>query len=48
VLDGGDLRWTFSEIRPDAFRWHNEARQPDGSWRLQQEFRVRRRPSGRA
>ena len=43
VLDGGDLRWTFSDIGARAFRWRNEARQPDGSWRLQQEFSVRRR-----
>ncbi len=39
VLDGGDLRWTFSDIGSDAFSWRNEARQ-DGSWRLQQSFRV--------
>ena len=43
VLDGGDLRWTFSDIEPQRFHWRNEARQPDGSWRLQQEFDVRRR-----
>jgi hypothetical protein len=42
-LDGGDLRWSFRDITPDAFRWTNEARRPDGTWRLQQEFRVRRR-----
>jgi hypothetical protein len=47
VLDGGDLRWTFSDIGPDAFRWRNEARQPGGSWRLQQEFRVWRRGADR-
>jgi hypothetical protein len=40
VLDGGDLRWTFSEIEPDGFRWRNEAKRPDGTWWLQQEFRV--------
>jgi hypothetical protein len=40
VLDGGDLRWTFSDIEPDAFRWRNEAQQPDGTWRLRQTFRV--------
>jgi hypothetical protein len=40
VLDGGDLRWTFSDIEPDAFRWRNEARQGDGAWRVQQTFRV--------
>jgi hypothetical protein len=40
VLDGGDLRWTFSDIESDAFCWRNEAQQPDGEWRLQQTFRV--------
>ncbi|MFG1917430.1 hypothetical protein [Micromonospora sp. NPDC048898] len=40
VLDGGDLRWTFSDIEADEFRWRNEARQPDGTWRLDQTFRV--------
>jgi hypothetical protein len=39
VLDGGDLRWTFSDIAADAFSWRNEARH-EGSWRLQQTFRV--------
>lgn len=43
MLDGGDLRWTFHDIETDAFRWRNEAQQPDGEWRLQQEFRVWRR-----
>lgn len=43
VLDGGDLRWTFSDIAADTFRWRNEARLPDGTWRLQQTFEVRRR-----
>ena len=43
VLDGGDLRWTFADIESDAFRWSNQARQPDGQWRLQQSFRVWRR-----
>jgi hypothetical protein len=44
VLDGGDLRWTFHEIEADAFRWRNEARLSEGTWRLQQAFRVWRRP----
>ncbi|WP_433833043.1 hypothetical protein ACQP2E_17780 [Actinoplanes sp. CA-015351] len=43
VLDGGDLRWTFSDITADAFRWRNEARQPDGTWVVQQTFEVWRR-----
>jgi hypothetical protein len=40
VLDGGDLRWTFSDIETDTFRWRNEALQPGGEWRLQQTFHV--------
>ncbi|MGK5682578.1 hypothetical protein [Actinoplanes sp. URMC 104] len=40
LLDGGDLRWTFSDIEEGAFRWRNEARLPGGGWRLQQTFRV--------
>ena len=43
VLDGGHLRWTFSGVETNAFRWRNQAKQPDGSWRLQQTFRVWRR-----
>lgn len=43
--DGTPLRWAFSEITPDSFRWRNEiADGPEGAWRLQQEMRVRRRP----
>jgi hypothetical protein len=39
VLDGGDLRWTFSDIEAGTFAWRNEVR--DGAaWRLQQTFRV--------
>ena len=39
VLDGGNLRWTFSDIEADTFSWRNEAR--DGArWRLQQTFSV--------
>jgi hypothetical protein len=50
VLDGGDLRWTFSDLAPsgsapEAFRWRNEAREPGGTWRLQQTFEVWRAPS---
>jgi hypothetical protein len=44
VLDGDDLRWSFHDLAPASFRWRNEARRPDGSWWLQQEFRVWRRP----
>ncbi|MFJ6167830.1 hypothetical protein ACIQH6_22100 [Micromonospora orduensis] len=40
VLDGDDRRWTFFDIEPEAFRWRNEARQPDGAWGLVQSFQV--------
>lgn len=45
--DGTLLRWTFTDIRPDAFLWRGEA-SPDGgaTWRLQAEFRLRRRIEG--
>jgi hypothetical protein len=40
VLDGGNVRWTLSDIETDTFRWRKQAQQPDGEWRLQQTFRV--------
>lgn len=38
------VRWIYSEITRDSFRWRNES-SPDGgkSWRVDQEMRVRRR-----
>lgn len=42
--DGSAVRWAFSEITPDSFRWRNEIGDgAGGAWRLQQEMRVRRR-----
>jgi hypothetical protein len=43
-VDGGDLiRWVFTDIQPDAFRWYSE-RSADGgkTWRLEVEFFARR------
>ncbi|HZD93860.1 MAG TPA: hypothetical protein VE133_06370 [Candidatus Sulfotelmatobacter sp.] len=41
--DGTPIRWVFSEITPDSFRWTGEALEPDGqTWKLQGEFRARR------
>jgi hypothetical protein len=41
--DGRPIRWTFSEIRPDSFRWQGHWLEPDGAtWRLESEFRMRR------
>jgi hypothetical protein len=48
VQDGTDdagaaVRWSFTEITPDSFRWLGE-RSLDGgaTWQLQAEFRARR------
>jgi hypothetical protein len=40
---GAPVRWSFSEITPNSFRWRGE-RSPDGgaTWQLQAEFVVRR------
>jgi len=40
---GTAVRWSFTEITPDSFRWLGE-RSPDGgeTWRLQVEFFARR------
>ena len=41
--DGTSVRWTFTDRKPDSFRWIGE-RSGDGgkSWRLEVEFFVRR------
>jgi len=41
--DGTPIRWIFSQITPDSFRWTGEALERDGNtWRLEGEFRARR------
>jgi hypothetical protein len=41
--DGTPIRWIFSQITPDSFRWTGEALQQDGkTWKLEGEFRARR------
>ena len=41
--DGTPIRWIFSEITPDSFRWTGEALDIDGkTWKLQGEFFARR------
>jgi hypothetical protein len=36
------IRWTFSDVEADAFRWRSE-RSADGvNWQLQREYRGRR------
>lgn len=41
--EGAPMRWTFSEITGESFRWRRVV-SPDGgnSWRVQKEMRVRR------
>jgi hypothetical protein len=42
--DGDPLRWTFSDISADAFRWRSEVISDGGTtWQLTVEMRVRRR-----
>lgn len=41
--DGQLIRWSFSEITPDSFRWRGEVSADDGaSWRLNTEFTAAR------
>jgi hypothetical protein len=41
--DGTPVRWNFSEVTRDSFRWTGEALQPDGkTWMLEVEFRASR------
>ncbi len=41
--DGTPIRWNFTEITGDGFRWTGEALNPDGeTWRQGGEFRGRR------
>jgi hypothetical protein len=41
--DGTPIRWIFSEITADSFRWTGEALEPDGrTWTLEAEYRARR------
>jgi len=42
--DGTPIRWSFTEITPDSFRWTGETLESDGkTWKLEGEFRARRR-----
>lgn len=40
--EGTQLRWIFSEIKPDSFRWHAE-RFDQGTWRTSEDLRARRK-----
>jgi hypothetical protein len=42
--DGTPIRWIFTDITPDSFRWVGEVLEHDGnSWRLEAEFRAQRK-----
>ncbi len=42
--DGTPIRWIFSQITPDSFRWTGESLNPDGNtWKLEGEFHARRK-----
>jgi len=41
--DHTPIRWIFTDITPDSFRWIGEALEADGkTWKLEAEFHVRR------
>jgi len=41
--DGTPIRWIFSEITRNSFRWTGEVLEPDGkTWKLEGEFLARR------
>lgn len=43
TADGTPIRWIFSEITPESFRWTGEVLDADGeTWKLQGEFLARR------
>jgi hypothetical protein len=42
--EGQQVRWSFSDIRPDSFRWRGEVSADGGvTWRLVVEFLARRK-----
>ena len=42
--DGTPIRWIFTEITRDSFRWIGEALQTDGNtWKLEGEFRAKKK-----
>ena len=41
--DGNPIRWSFSEITPNSFRWRGEISADEGAtWRLNVEFTATR------
>jgi len=44
TVEGYPLRWVFSDITPNSFRWHSEESRDNGrTWTLKEEMRIRRR-----
>ncbi len=44
TAEGYPVRWIFSEITPDSFRWHSEETHDNGkAWTLKEEMQIRRR-----
>jgi len=42
--DGTPIRWMFTEIARDSFRWTGESLESDGkTWKVEGEFRAKRR-----
>lgn len=37
-----DIRWRFSDVTPNSFRWTGEVLRDDGEWYLQSDIAVRR------
>ena len=44
TVEGYPVKWIFSEITRDSFRWHSEETRDNGkTWTLREEMRIRRR-----
>lgn len=44
-VDGGQIRWSFHDIKDDSFTWRGEKSRDAGkTWRLEEEHHMRRRP----
>jgi len=46
-VDGGQLRWSFNDIKDDSFTWRGEKSRDGGkTWKLEEEHHMKRRPLG--